>query len=108
MVPEITASVLCNCSFDLRGGKYPSPLLHVNPHFVPTSQDFDIPDKTSVKEAARRFVNLKRQAGEIEEAMKRLTTVLDSYCNKNEIDRISVAGSTLIRKKRNGTTHWDV
>lgn len=108
MVPEITASVLCNCSFDLRGGKYPSPLLHVNPHSVPTSQDFDIPDKISVKEAARRFVNLKRQAGEIERAMKRLTAVLDSYCNKNEIDRICVAGSTLICKKRNGTTHWDI
>lgn len=108
LVPEITASVLCNCSFDLRGGKYPSPLLHVNPHLVPASKDFDIPGKIPAREAARRYVNLKRQAEEIERAMKRLTTILDKYFNKNGIDKIRVGSSILQRKEDNGIAYWDI
>lgn len=108
LVPEITASVLCNCSFDLRGGKYPSPLLHVNPHLVPASKDFDIPEKISAREVAQRYVNLKRQAGEIEMAMKRLTTILDKYFNKDGIDKIRVGSSILQRKEDNGPAYWDI
>ncbi|MBW1716790.1 MAG: tetratricopeptide repeat protein [Deltaproteobacteria bacterium] len=108
LVPEITASVTCNCSFDLRGGKYPSPLLHHKPHLVPSSREMDVKAKMPIKEAAQRYINLKRQAAELERAMERLSVILNAHCDKNGINRIRAGKSTLIRKKDNAHTCWEI
>ncbi len=108
LVPEITTSVSCNCPFDLRGGKYPSPLLHINPHLVPASKDIALPRKVSLREAARRYVNLRRQAEEIERAMEKTARVLDRHFDRRGIDRVRVGGSVLYRKKQNGSSVWEI
>lgn len=108
LVPEITASVNCNCSFDLRGGKYPSPILHHNPQLIPSSGDADVKAKMPIKEAAQRYINLKRQAAELERATERLLVILNEHCDKNRIDSIRAGKSTLIRKKNNGDTCWEI
>jgi len=108
LVPEITASVACNCSFDLRGGRYPSPLLHLNPHLVPSSRELDVKEKMPIKEAAQRYINLKRQAAELERAMERLSLILNAHCDKDGIHRIRAGNATLIRRKEKGTTFWEI
>ncbi|HBZ54150.1 MAG TPA: hypothetical protein DEO88_01990, partial [Syntrophobacteraceae bacterium] len=53
LLPELTASVGCNCVLDLRGGKYPSPLLHIHPHLVPSTEAVPAEGKGSARAAAR-------------------------------------------------------
>ena len=36
LLPETTAYLPCNCSFTIREGSYPSPLLHIDPALVPS------------------------------------------------------------------------
>ena len=36
LLPETTAYLLCNCSFPIPEGSYPSPLLHIDPKLVPS------------------------------------------------------------------------
>jgi len=108
LVPEITASVTCNCSFDLRGCKYPSPLLHLNPHLVPSSRELDVNKKMPIKEAAQRYINLKRQAAELERAMEKLSAILNAHCDKNGIDRIRAGNAILIRKKDKEKIFWEI
>ncbi|MDD3582061.1 MAG: CRISPR-associated primase-polymerase type A1, partial [Desulfobacca sp.] len=90
LLPEITASVNCNCSFDLRGGKYPSPLLHINPHLVPAVDDLMVPTRLSLRELARRYINLRRQATEITKALERLAAALDQELTRQGLDYIQV------------------
>jgi tetratricopeptide (TPR) repeat protein len=108
LVPEITACVVCNCSFDLRGGRYPSPLLHLNPNLVPSSRELDIKEKMPIKEAAQRYMNLTRQAAELERAMERLSAILSAHCDKDGVNRIKAGNATLIRRKEKGTTFWEI
>ena len=41
LMPETTAYLPCNCSFEIPKGGYPSPLLHVDPGSVPTKRHVD-------------------------------------------------------------------
>jgi|Deesub1362A_J573_1020465.scaffolds.fasta_scaffold00060_123 tetratricopeptide (TPR) repeat protein len=97
MMPELTASVMCNCIFDLRGGKYPSPLLHVQPHLVPSSDEF-LPDKDlPIREVAKRYVRLAQHNQEVSQALRRMEFVLLSYMKKKGKDGIRVEGCMVRR-----------
>jgi hypothetical protein len=106
LIPEITASVACNCSFDLRGGKYPSPLLHVDPCLVPASQELSVPGNIPIQEAARRYVNLRRHMGEVRKALARLEHVLEKELHRRGTDRIKVDRVTLKRSEEPGRPRW--
>jgi tetratricopeptide (TPR) repeat protein len=108
LVPEITASVGCNCSFDLRGGKYPSPLLHLNPYLVTPTRESDVKETMPIKEAAQRYLNLARQAAELERAMERLSVILNARCDRDGLNRIKAGAATLIRREEGGTTFWEI
>jgi len=108
LVPEITASVACNCSFDLRGGKYPSPLLHLNPHLVPSRPELDVNEKMPIKEAAKRYITMKRQATELERAMERVSVILNLHCDNSGINRIRAGNGILIRRKERRATFWEI
>jgi len=108
LVPEITASVACNCSFDLRGGRYPSPLLHLNPHLVPPTRESNVKETMPIKEAAQRYLNLARQAAELERAMERLSVILNAHCDRDGLNRIKAGAATLIRREEGGTTFWEI
>ncbi len=104
LIPDITSSVSCNCSFDLRGGRYPSPLLHVNPAFVPASDEHSIPEKINLKDALKRYVNLNKQLSEIQRAIKRLGELIDGEFSKMGIDEIQIDSISIKREKKNGET----
>jgi hypothetical protein len=106
LIPEITASVGCGCSFDLRGGKYPSPLLHVNPHLVPAAEELSLPDRIPIQEAARRYINLKRSIEESSAALLRLEGVLDRHFDRRGIDSLKVEKILLKRHHDSGQTRW--
>jgi hypothetical protein len=106
MVPEITISVGCDCALDLRGGKYPSPLLHINPNLVPAAEDFLTPADLPMKEAARRYVNLRERRLELEKAISRCETVLEKHFAKKGIDRVKLENSLLRRVDENGVITW--
>jgi len=108
MVPELTSSVACNCTFDLRGGKYPSPVLHVNPHLVPATEEFAVPDSLPVREAARRYVNLRRHSEEINRALMRLEAILDKGFSRKGIEAIRVGKVGLRRAEEEGHVRWQM
>lgn len=108
LVPEITASVACNCAFDLRGGKYPSPLLHVNPHLVPAADELSLPDRLPMHEAGRRYINLRRNFEETSKALARLEAILDGHFDRRRIDFIRVDGMILKRLQESGQTRWQM
>jgi Tfp pilus assembly protein PilF len=39
LLPETTAYLPCNCSFEIREGAYPTPLLHIDPGLVPSRME---------------------------------------------------------------------
>ena len=64
LIPEISSSVI-RFMFDLRGGKYPSPLLHILPQLVPEAEAFPVPQDLPLKDAARRYARLLQHRGEM-------------------------------------------
>jgi hypothetical protein len=70
ILPEITASVDCNCLFgpdQLSDGRYPSPLLHVNPMLVPTEDERLSIQRSTVKELGRHYLNISQEISALEE-----------------------------------------
>jgi len=108
LIPEITASVGCNCSFDLRGGKYPSPLLHINPHMVPASEELSISADASLREVARRYVNLRRHQDEVQRGLGRLERLLESHFERRGIDRFRVDDAVLHRTRENESCRFQI
>ncbi|MBW1669751.1 MAG: hypothetical protein JRJ66_17265 [Deltaproteobacteria bacterium] len=106
MIPEITVSVDCSCHFDLRGGKYPSPLLHVMPQMVPASGEFDVPDRLQLEEAAKRYVQLRSHVEEEQVALKKLERVLDNHFTRKGISRYTVSGRKITRDFTHGGINW--
>ncbi|OGP89566.1 MAG: hypothetical protein A2157_16905 [Deltaproteobacteria bacterium RBG_16_47_11] len=67
LLPETTAYLPCNCSFTIREGSYPSPLLHINPGLVPSRREkLSLPP--SAEEIAMEYGVLNNR---IEELTKR-------------------------------------
>lgn len=108
LLPEITASVSCNCSFDLRGGKYPTPLLHLKSDLVPACEEFEVPDGVPLREVAKRHVNLMRQFQEIERALLRTSVVLEGYFRRKGVERIRIGNTTLVRRVRESGSGWEM
>jgi hypothetical protein len=106
LIPEITVSVACHCAFDLRGGKYPSPLLHVSPHLVPAAEQFAVPGDLPLKEAARRYVRLLQQRDEIDRAMGKLGVLIDARAKRAGFESVKVDAGRLRRVEDGGRTRW--
>lgn len=105
LIPEITSVLDCNCSFDLRGGKYPSPLLHVHPHMVPAAEVFVVPEDLSLREAGRRYVALRLHHQESEKALLRLERILEKGFTRKRLSSLRVDQFNLLRvEEENGVT----
>lgn len=107
-VPEITSATDCRCSFDLRGGKYPSPLLHVNPRLVTAERGFGGFSQPTLKEAAKRYIDLKRQTLELEQAMEKIGLILDEHFIREGLDRIRIGETTLVRGPGSSAGRWEI
>ncbi len=108
LLPEITASLHCNCSFDLRGGKYPSPLMHVVPDMVPVMEDFQVPGRTGLRETAERYVNLHRQIAEQRGVLSKLEKKLDECFSKRGISEYRTGKFCIKRYKADDRSEWIV
>ena len=94
LIPEITASVNCSCAFDLRGGKYPSPFLHLEPE---TSLCVTAPDseRASLNELARRYFLTLARREEIETELRRLQSVVEARLAGKGVSAVATAHGTL-------------
>ncbi|MBW2000217.1 MAG: hypothetical protein JRJ29_19945 [Deltaproteobacteria bacterium] len=106
MLPEITSSVNCQCVFDLRGGRYPSPLMHVMPHMVPASAESRVPPRLKLKQAAHRYVQLRRHLDEEKKVISRLEQLLEKHFSAKGISEFKVNDMKIRRESINGQTAW--
>ncbi len=76
LVPEMTAYLSCKCSFDLRSGLYPTPLLHIDPALV------NIEPRTasaagSLEEIEKRYASILRKIDQLTREKKKLEGMLE-------------------------------
>lgn len=108
LIPAITREILCDCSFDLKAGHYPSPLLHINPNLVPTNKDLLIPDNMPAREAAERYIRVNDQLRELKKIRENLLTILDRYYKKTGISKIDIRTQSVCRHEVDQVRHWTV
>lgn len=106
LAPELTSTLNCNCSFELRGGKYPSPLLHVHPDMVPAAETFVVPEDLSLREAARRYVALRLHHEESGRALQRLEKILEKNFLRKKLSAFRVDGFKLLRVDEGDGPFW--
>jgi len=95
IVPEITASVDCNCLFGpalLLDGRYPSPLLHVDPMLVPTENERLTIQRSTLKELARYYLNIRQEIAALEEQKDMLARELIEGLNRKSRPWIKING----------------
>ena len=98
LLPDLTSSISCSCIFDLRGGRYPSPVMHINPSFVSPKEEFIFSERTPIRDIARRYISLLRQKQEIDQAIQKANKLLERYYFITEKEQISVDGIILYRE----------
>ena len=108
LLPEIASSVVCDCAFDTRGGKYPSPVMHVNPHLVPTALEMTFPSDLTLKRVTERYISLKRHHAETRAALERLEGLLDAGVLGKGLTNIKVGRVTIARVEEGGKPTWEV
>lgn len=96
IIPEITSSVNCSCSFDLRGGRYPSPFLHIEPHtsLCVAQEDFA---QISLKDLANRYFLLLARREELSNDIKKLEEALTAQLGRKGLEKIQTLNGTLCR-----------
>lgn len=98
MVPEITASVGCNCLFgpdQLSDGRYPSPLLHVDPMLVPTEDERLSIQRSTVKELGRHYLNISQEISALEERRNMLANEIAAGLSRKSRPWIKVEAKIL-------------
>jgi hypothetical protein len=98
LVPEITASVDCNCLFrpdQLSDGRYPSPLLHVNAMLVPTEDERLSIQRSTVKELGQHYLSISQEIYALEERRDILAKELTEGLSRKSRPWIKVDGSIL-------------
>ncbi len=108
LIPEYTASVSCNCVFDLRGGRYPSPVMHINPFLVPPRDELDISENQPIRELARKYISLSRQRSELDMAIHKIKKFFEKYYARTGKDKISIDGVELCRSVENSSIKWNI
>jgi len=76
LMPETTAYLPCNCSFEIPEGGYPSPVLHIDPALIPT--------KMHVHDERRIIDNERDTREEEQRTLKEIEARYLSLCNRIE------------------------
>jgi hypothetical protein len=108
LLPELASSVRCDCVFDLRGDKYPSPVLHVNPHLVPTSREMMVADDMSLRSVAERYITMRMHLEETRTALLRLEAHLDQRFRSKGLESLKVGRMWLRRVEEKGESSWEL
>lgn len=74
LLPETTAYLPCNCSFTIREGSYPSPLLHIDPELVPTRTEKL--SSSRPEDLLKEYYDLNERINELTEKREELKATL--------------------------------
>jgi hypothetical protein len=108
LLPEIASSVRCDCVFDLRGGKYPSPVMHENPHLVPAALETIVPSDMPLRKLVERYISLRQHQEEMSAALLRLEALMDQGFRSRGLDRLKVGKIGLRRIEEKGESSWEL
>lgn len=95
LLPALFASLDCNCIFDARHisiGRYPSPLLHVQPELVPPLDERYSADYATPKEIGRRYLVEKQEWEAKYNALLILESELITAIKRSNKSYVSVDG----------------
>jgi len=87
ILPEITAYLPCNCSLVIPDGGYPTPLLHVNPGWVPVKKA-ETPSPSSLEELMKRYRYLLDRIQELSKEKEKLKVLLQEFSDNDRIEEI--------------------
>jgi len=87
ILPEITAYLPCNCSLAIPDGGYPTPLLHVNPGWVPVKKA-ETPSSSSLEELMKRYRYLLDRIQELSKEKEKLKVLLQEFSDNDRIEEI--------------------
>ncbi len=99
LLPEVSAMVSCSCIFDdkfLQEGRYPSPLLHIEPRLVPTKEDRYTAQFCTAKELAEQYINLKQQIEYLKDRQIELRNQLILALEKKHKKKIKIGNKILL------------
>lgn len=94
LIPDITASLNCFCTFDLRGGRYPSPFLHIEPQTPLCTAEEDLAN-SSIKHLAGKYLLQLAKAEEMRQDLKKLETAIGNQMARKAINSVSTPHGTL-------------
>lgn len=95
-LPELSLSLDCHCVFDLSDGRYPSPLLHINPYLVP-SEDYRLTlQRSSFNKLVKVFIELYQQREGIDRKLRQIEGELAGVFSKKGLKEYTIEGMTLV------------
>ena len=116
--PNVSASLGCNCRFDLKeNGRYPTPILHADldtgrsrqDQIQSTIKELNVDSTAQSKEdtIVRKFLELRRQYRGVTKSLKRCESDLEKILSDMETDRLDTALGILIREMDDsGSCTW--
>ncbi len=93
LLPEIVNALDCNCIFnkaDIELGRYPSPVLHVEPMLVPANDERYTSDFSTPKEISLKYLALLQEIEAMQRQKQILSEELKSSLIKNNKNHIKV------------------
>jgi hypothetical protein len=90
LLPEVTAYLKCNCTFEIPQGGYPSPLLHVDPKLIPLREG-ELSSSSSIQEVARYYLSLVQKLHQLNKDKEEVELRLKHLFDKKGIEEIRVS-----------------
>ena len=84
LLPETTAYLPCNCSFMISEGKYPSPLLHIDPALVPTKRTVYYNKRWTMDDKKNRVEDNQQPINEVEEQYQIVCNQIEQFTKEKE------------------------
>lgn len=103
-IPGITASVSCNCVFELGTNLYPTPIIHIRGISTETfSQPLGLSaDSLQFQNLLQEYVKLRKQQREIMILMAQYEKKLDQFFDETGMDAVQTPLGELRRRKGEG------
>jgi len=102
-IPQITAALACNCTFDLASNLYPTPVLHVQALGAAASPLGLTVDSLQFQNLLQDYLKLRRQMKETQLLLGRYETRLAQFFVEAGVEQVQTPlGTLLCRKKEDG------
>ncbi len=98
-IPELTSQVACNCTFDLRGNLYPTPLIHLQSLTPQAAEDALHLDSLKFQHLLQEYLKLKKQLRETQILLTQYENQLAQIFQQAGVDSCATAMGTLRCRK---------